>query len=375
MKLLFVSHESGLGGGTRSMLALIDQLLPHHQISVLIKRSSGPLYNELRQRPVQIIVHPFFQWFRLPKPPLISALEHLESYCNPLLALLLLPRIRREGFEVIHSNSSVVNIGALLARWLHIPHVWHIREFAEEDFHFRCVSPSKRYSMIAQSDAVIVISQALYRKYQPHIPEDKLHVIYNGVSEQYCIDKVEPPTLPLRFLITGRIEQAKGQEQAITAAALLRQRGITAFHIDLAGQGAPEDEAILRAQVVQSGLQDTVTFLGQVHNMRAQRTQEDVEIVCSRSEAFGRVTVEAMFACNPVIASRAGANPELIQDGETGLLYEYGDAQDLARCMESLIADPARIRQMGRLAQQRALAQFTAKKNAEQIEQLYKTLS
>ena len=105
--------------------------------------------------------------------------------------------------------------------------------------------------------------------------------------------------------------------------------------------------------------------------MNEIRKEADVEIVPSNREAFGRVTIEAMFAGMPVIASDSGANPELVQHGRNGLLFQNGDKTDLAEKMSCFIENRESIEQMGKEAALFAMNSFTAKKNADAIEELY----
>jgi glycosyltransferase involved in cell wall biosynthesis len=79
--------------------------------------------------------------------------------------------------------------------------------------------------------------------------------------------------------------------------------------------------------------------------------RSDVILVCSRSEGFGRVTIEGMLARKPVIGARCGATAELIQDGTTGLLYNYGDPSDLADRIQHLYHNRAAAEQLGKNAE------------------------
>lgn len=97
-------------------------------------------------------------------------------------------------------------------------------------------------------------------------------------------------------------------------------------------------------------MEDVVEFVGFVSDMKTLRENCDVELVCSKKEAFGRVTIEAMLSSNPVIASNAGANPELVRDGENGFLYTYNVADDLAKNMEKFIGNVELLKKMGEKA-------------------------
>ena len=73
--------------------------------------------------------------------------------------------------------------------------------------------------------------------------------------------------------------------------------------------------------------------------MKELRNNIDIELVCSRNEAFGRVTLEAMLHGIPVVGSNVGGTLELIKNRETGMIYQYGDINDLANKIEVLIKE------------------------------------
>ena len=77
-------------------------------------------------------------------------------------------------------------------------------------------------------------------------------------------------------------------------------------------------------------------LLGYCDNMSPKLSEYDVGIICSKSEAFGRITIEYIRAGLYVIASNTGANPELIQHKKLGILYEYGNIKSLAKCIEHI---------------------------------------
>ena len=100
----------------------------------------------------------------------------------------------------------------------------------------------------------------------------------------------------------------------------------------------------------------------------------DVELVCSRAEAFGRVTVEAMLGGIPVIGSNTGGTPELIQDGKNGYLYKYGNPEELESKMEIFIANPDLIKTMGLYAQEYARSRFLSDVYMKKLWQIYNGL-
>ena len=96
----------------------------------------------------------------------------------------------------------------------------------------------------------------------------------------------------------------------------------------------------------------------------------DVVLMCSRFESFGRVTVEAMLAGKPVIGAASGGTAELIQDGETGLLYEPGNHDELAMKIEYLFEHPEKRLQLGAAARVWATGRFAQQRYAREVHDL-----
>ena len=89
--------------------------------------------------------------------------------------------LKNENYDFIYSNTSVIDIGAVLAHMLSIPHFWHIREFGKEDFDFINIrSKEYRKNLMNQACKLITVSEALKKKYLEIVPEDKICVVHNG---------------------------------------------------------------------------------------------------------------------------------------------------------------------------------------------------
>ena len=97
----------------------------------------------------------------------------------------------------------------------------------------------------------------------------------------------------------------------------------------------------------------------------------DIVLVCSKSEAFGRVTIEGMFSGRPVIGARSAATAELIKDGVNGLLYDPGNPGDLADKIKRLQECPAFGEHLGNQARSWVLSYFTADRYANELSAVF----
>lgn len=378
MKILYIVHDNKKGGAAVSFLEMVSEIRKTNEIFVLTPHKRGYIPNELDKMGIQHKNAHYYWWFvATPTNKILRLIKRSIYWLAVKSNLGEAYRIRKfvvtQKFDIIHTNSSVINFGGLLSQITGIPHVWHIREFAQEDFSLvPVISKKEIYNFInGNASSIIAISKAIYDKYTNFIEPSRLVLVYNGVKQNKVEIKsrIRESYYSVNFLIAGNICKEKGQEDVIRAANKLIKKGILSFQIWIAGGG---DTSILDKQVIKLELDNQVTILGQVENMQELRAKMDVEIVGSRCEAFGRVTIEAMRASNPVIGTNTGGTKELIKDGSNGFLYTYGDVVMLAELMKKFILNPSLINEMGERAYRSVYNKFTPEENAMRILDVYK---
>jgi L-malate glycosyltransferase len=136
----------------------------------------------------------------------------------------------------------------------------------------------------------------------------------------------------------------------------LRVRREMPARLLLVGDGP--DRARLESRCRAEGCCDVVTFLGQIQAVEEVLVGADLFLLPSENESFGLAGLEAQACELPVVGARIGGIPEVVIDGETGLLYEVGDVAGMAAGAQSLLAAPERLRAFGRAAREQALARF-----------------
>lgn len=375
MNILFVSHEEKLNGASLSLLGMIDKLIKDNKIYVLTCFREGQFIDELKSRGVIVIYAPYRKWFIYkPKNRIKWTLKKYICLClcsiNYLSAIRLKNIINKEKIDIIHSNTSVVNIGAILSKMCNIDHIWHIREFGEEDFNIHSIyKENVMFNYFNNSKYIIAVSEAIKNKYKEKINNEKIKVIYNGVSsknKQVKIFNYNKEKLDL--IVTGALTAGKGQIDAILAINELRNRGYKNINLSIAGSG---DSNTLEMKIAELKLNNNIKMLGQVKNLVDIRKKMDIELVCSKSEAFGRVTIEGMMSMLPIIGANTGGTTELIKDNYNGLLYNQGNYKSLADKIEYFINNRDEIERMGKNAYKFS-KQFTIQRNIEQVYELYK---
>jgi glycosyltransferase involved in cell wall biosynthesis len=218
------------------------------------------------------------------------------------------------------------------------------------------------------------------------IAPSRLRRIYNGtdvtrwaeVSEKAGASFRAQHQIPAgRVLVTqvSWIIPEKGVPDVLEAARIAVAQE-PALHFAFVGDGKYRDEYIRRS--VEMGIGDHVTWTGLVKDPMAEGVFAATDITCQASrweEAFGYVIAEGMSFGNPVVATRVGGIPELIDDGETGFLVARGDTAALAEKFVLLARDRELRERMGRSARKRAEVEFDVRKNVGALLDVYGDLS
>ncbi|MFQ5413842.1 MAG: glycosyltransferase family 4 protein, partial [Phycisphaerae bacterium] len=176
--------------------------------------------------------------------------------------------------------------------------------------------------------------------------------------------------------LVGTLTPIKGHRVFIDAAALVCAAHDNVHFVCIGGPGAAAVDAYidgLHALRARHGLDARVHFMGHRADAAALVADFDVATVCTLppGEGFGMVIVEAMARAVPVVATRAGATPEIITHGETGLLIPPGDARALARAVGGLLVDAARRRAIGQAGLAACRARFDLVETIRRVESVY----
>ncbi len=295
-------------------------------------------------------------------------------------SVMLWSECRRRGLRHIHVHlANVAADVALLASHLgsavESDHPWSwsftmhgpteffdVRHFrlAEKMRHARfvvCISDFARSQLMALGD-----------------PEawEKLHVIHVGIP----IEQFTPPSGAARprtdpeILCIGRLVPEKGQAVLLKAVALLGERGHV-VHLTIAGDGP--DRPVLERFAQRLGIASSVSLPGPVGQDQLRALYESASIFSlpSFAEGIPVVLMEAMAMRLPVISTRITGIPELIEDGQTGLLVAPGRPDQLANTLEAVLADHSLRRRLGSAAREKVVSDFNAENSAAQLYALF----
>jgi glycosyltransferase involved in cell wall biosynthesis len=207
----------------------------------------------------------------------------------------------------------------------------------------------------------------------------KAITVYNGIDTKYFDPKNvkdnirEELSLDKDSVVIGSIgvlEKDKGQRYLFEAIARLKEEGINNLICLVCGTG-PE-EANLKKFVQESGLKGEIIFLGFRNDMPKILKMLDILVITSLTiESFSMAAVEAMSMKVPVIATKVGGLPEVVVDGETGLLIPPGDVDALCRSIKNLVKHPDMRLKMGKAGRERVLERFTIEENVRRTEGIF----
>jgi glycosyltransferase involved in cell wall biosynthesis len=373
LAICFVSHSSAKGGAQSVLLETIQLLQERGVRCHVLLPEAGPFCDDLRRLGTAHSVISFPLWMARGN---ITSLRRIRTGISLLLKTFCVAYyIRRSNCNLVYSNTVTVCVGALAARLLRIPHIWHLHEFGFEDHELRFIlGPQFSFALIQRLSAhCLCVSHALARKYRSFLPDSQITVLYPPMlalaREMQRAAPISPVFMRdgrLRCVIVGALTEGKGQEDAILAMGHLQASGVDT-ELLIVGDGHAEYRARLASLIQSKDLESSVAMLGYVSHPQRLMETADAVLICSRSEAFGRVTVEAMLSGRPVIGARAAATAELIADRCTGLLYTPGDPLDLVRQIRYLRDNPAVASRIARAAQRWAERQFSGPRNADAL--------
>ena len=238
---------------------------------------------------------------------------------------------------MVLTNTMTIPSHAIAAKILGIPHHWIVREFGRDDHQLWFLFGYRRtVRMVGRlSESVICNSHAVEQAMLALDPTMKTHVLYPVVDTELGTPPERQPGERMRTVLVGYFSDAKGQNLAIEAIAIARKAGID-IELTLVGTGSHQPFHSLAQRL---GVDDLLTIHGPTRDLRPYWAAAHVGLMCSQSEAFGRVTVEAMRAGLPVCGTNSGGTPEIIEPGVAGLLSPAGDADALAANLMTLEAD------------------------------------
>ncbi|WP_175493868.1 glycosyltransferase family 4 protein [Microvirga guangxiensis] len=215
-------------------------------------------------------------------------------------------------------------------------------------------------------------AKAMALKYAP-TKIKSVHVIPNGLnlsewSSDRRVAKGDASDKPMIMLSVAVLRRMKGIHHLIRAHGVLSRR-YPNLHLWIVGDGPERENLEYEAEL--AGNSDKVFFAGHRSDVRELMQSADLFVLPTLIDALPTVIIEAMAAGLPVIASRTGGIPEMVDDGETGLLVEPANENDLISACERIIQSPKFAESLGRAARDSVERNFDLNTQVERLLVLY----
>lgn len=375
VNLCAFNHSGVVGGGAElSLLELLDKLVAEKAvIGTVILPADGPIKHRLQDMGLAVWVTNYHWWCDYQMPNDQSIVDNLmaTSYEN---IEKIIPVLEKISPDLILTNTLVIPWGAFAAHKLNCPHIWWVKEFGQLDHGLEFFYTFSRSIQIIKQSAnhVLVNSLAVKNALFADLDADKCKAVVNNVTlkkDAISNDVYFHHPGSLRIALLGRVTTAKGQEDAIFAVMNLIAMGHN-VEMSIVGSAQSGVGQSLQKIVKNEKVSDRIHFVETVENVQPILEQANLGLVCSKNEAFGRVTVEAMLMGLPVIGTNTGGTVELIDEGISGLLYAPGDANELAEKIMFFISNPEKLEEFGKQAHERIQKKLASQPADDEIYRL-----
>jgi glycosyltransferase involved in cell wall biosynthesis len=359
-KILLASHSSELGGAELCFVETLKALhsMGKYELYVFLP-SSGDLVN-LCEPYCEEINFSYLPWWIDSKS--INLKQRLKRFINIVVSSIKAFKIiRRIKPSYIITNTSTIPSFALAALFSTAKHLWFIHELVDEGLNMKYIYGKKTTKHIIGLTSYLVISNSNFvnSNLSDTISKRKLKTVYQPVEIDIPKTNVNISKKTLSLLIIGNISVFKGQLEAILACQELHKMGID-FELNVVGVKPGPYLDLLKSNI-STEISTKVNLIHFSDKPQLFYEKADIVLVCSKCEALGRISIEAMKMGLPVIASNRGGNLELIRNGLNGLLYEYGNPSDLALKISQLDDQTLRVK-MGKAGKEWADGMFNTER-------------
>ena len=388
MRILYIdpsSNPNHMGGSQKSLLDIMTEMKNRGNEVLLAMPGNGLLTSAAKNR--RVITTNFFlpailftrisfgnrRFFNI----FAAVYDVLILFLSGLSLYIL---IRKKKPDIVHANQMLISIAAGFACKLgKVPCVWHIRENPADHIPGTVIKTfgifgtllSDRIMVNSQYTANIFRNTSLYKKIVVvpiGIENNSNHAVnesLNSKDEHLKSTKV--------ISIFGRIIPMKGHEILIKSLKILKEKQLDCKLL-VWGHFNENDPYYLSllSLIEEFGLLSDVKFCGFKSGISPIFNVSDIIVSAStESESFGRTIIEAMAARKPVVATRVGAHPEIIQDDVTGFLVESGNPEQLADRIGLLLTNKELANEMGERGRERFEKCYTLDKYCKNIEDNY----
>lgn len=371
-KILFLITKSNWGGAQRYVYDLAASL-PKDEFEVVVATGgNGTLIDKLRSADIRVVN--------------IPSLERDISLVKELRAFIEIWQIiREEKPDILHINSSKAGVlGSLSGRLLGVPkiiftaHGWAFNE--DRPLWQRLILKKIHWLTVLLSHQTIAVSHEVKRQMNWPFAGNKITVIHNGreikdlpsrENSRTALIEKEPRLAPYKddfwSITIGELHAVKRHDAVVEVMKELIEKEPNTRHL-IIGSGEKEQE--LELMVAENNLSEHIFLLGPVDEASQYLKAADMFVLASRSEAMAYVIIEAMIAGLPIVATKVGGIPEVVLNGQSGLLTPPLDNKALFKAILELRTNSELREKLSQGAKKRSQS-FTFDKTLRETIALY----
>jgi len=380
INVVYISHENSatnLLGSSLSLNNLLHSVKEECKIYV-VTPNRGKSYQFFKDQGYECISVPFQKDTISTKSDLRNAVVFIPKLLKYLILniyslLRLAVYFHGKNIQIVHSNTSVIDVGYYLAKILHAKHVWHIREFQniENGLGLKPFMGWNRLRrLIYKSDYSISITDAIARHYGL-LGKPNSKVLGDAVRKGSEVLNEWPKEK--FFLFCGHVCPAKGADWAVKAFSLFCHTIETKFEgykLLMCGQCSDEYQKELLA--IDPDINDRIKFLGYQNSVANYFRKAMAFLMCSANEGLGRVTIEAMFYGCPVIGRNTAGTKTLLGEGRYG--FPFDTIEQCAKIMHNVANDAALSKNKVDAAQKFVVSTFSEEVYGQKILSIYQKI-
>jgi len=300
------------------------------------------------------------------------------------LVIQLREVIRREHPDILHTHLwPACRIVVRATRGLSLRHVWHVHDtqdwLVEKSLSARIRRVQMRV-MIRKRNPFLIAVSAAERQMAIcglRLGEAEIATVLNGVDTSIFFPTEpsgEHQSGPVKLIMTAAFRPMKGHACLIEALSLLRKADVK-YSVTLAGDLDTKTGQVIQERTRALGLHEVVDFAGHFTHMPKLLRSHDIFVLPSvDTEGLPLAMLEAMACGLPVVVSKVGGMPEVVENGVTGFVVEPGNSIELAQRLRLLIESPAMRREMGRRGSEIAAREYSFKPCAARILAIYRQI-
>lgn len=384
MRILVVAQSGSFAGGAnKSLVDVCDRLTNvfGHSCSFVLP-AKGELADFLLKKGYPVFVFKYKQNSFLRRKWFVSLAFFLRFLLKDRINYVLAKKgahvlsSQNSRFDRVYINDTANTFGYYLATFLGVPWVWHFRNYNSNITRYLLF---EKNAFASTNGRVIAISNAMksYMVNVRRIPSRFINVVHNGlknIDSEYVLWSSRFENREINLIHCGTIIETKRQDLSILSTIKLRKMGYKVSLYLVGPIGNKKFYNRINKIILKENAGSYIFMVGNLKDVFSFRKKMDIELMCSKEEAFGRVTVEGMQSGLVVIGSNSGGTPEIINDGFNGLLFKSGDVLSLASMIKSVLDDYELGNKLSKNAFTFAKINFTIDQNTESINDILKAI-